>query len=106
MTFKTDCALPDELLELIAEQGLEVLPELIRTVVNTAMKIERQEFLNASPYERSPERRGHADGYKPKSVTTRVGRVTLDVPQVRDSSFYPQALERASQRTGPQTCAG
>jgi len=94
MTYQTDCTLPDELLEQIADQGLDVLPELIRTVINTAMQIERQQFLNASPYERSPERRGHANGYKPKTVTTRVGQVSFDVPQVRDSSFYPQALEK------------
>jgi transposase-like protein len=94
MTYETDCTLPDELLEQIADQGLDVLPELIRTVINTAMQIERQQFLNAGPYERSPERRGHANGYKPKTVTTRGGRVTFEVPQVRDSSFYPQALEK------------
>jgi hypothetical protein len=34
MTYKTDCTLPDELLEHIAEQGLEILPELIRTIIN------------------------------------------------------------------------
>lgn len=94
MTYQTDCTLPDELLEQIAEQGLDILPELIRTVINNAMQIERQQYLNASPYERTPERRGHANGYKPKTVTTRVGPVTFDVPQVRDSSFYPQALEK------------
>ena len=94
MTYQTDCTLPDELLEQIADQGLDILPELIRTVINTAMQIERQQFLNAEPYERSPERRGHANGYKPKTVTTRVGQVSFDVPQVRDSSFYPQALEK------------
>jgi len=94
MTYQTDCTLPDELLEQIANQGLDVLPELIRTVINTAMQIERQQFLNAGPYERSPARRGHANGYKPKTVTTRGGQVTFDVPQVRDSSFYPQALEK------------
>ena len=94
MTYQPDCTLPDELLEQIADQGLGVLPELIRTVINAAMQIERQQHLQAAPYERSPERRGHANGYKAKTVTTRVGPVTFDVPQVRDGSFYPQALEK------------
>jgi len=94
MTYQPDCTLPDELLEQIADQGLHVLPELIRTVINAAMQIERQQHLQAAPYERSPERRGHANGYKAKTVTTRVGPVSFDVPQVRDSSFYPQALEK------------
>ncbi len=70
MTYQTDCTFPDDLLEQIADQGLDVLPELIRTVINTAMQIERQKYLNAGPYERSPARRGHANGYKPNTVTT------------------------------------
>jgi transposase-like protein len=94
MTYQSDCTLPDELLEQIADQGFEALPELIRTIINTAMQIERQQYLRATPYERTVERRGQANGYKPKTVTTRVGPVTFDVPQVREGHFYPQALEK------------
>jgi len=94
MTYQTDCTLPEELLEQIAEQGLDVLPELIRTVINAAMQIERQSHLRAAPYERIGDRQGYANGYKPKTVTTRVGKITFDVPQVRESGFYPQALEK------------
>lgn len=94
MTYQNDCTLPTEFLEQIAEQGLAVLPELIATVVNTAMQLERQRHLGAAPYERSDERRGQANGYKAKTVATRVGKITFDVPQVRDGNFYPQALEK------------
>lgn len=94
MTYETDCTLPEELLEQIAQQGLDVLPAIIRTVINTAMQIERQNYLGVGPYERSQARQGHANGYKPKTVTTRVGQVTFDVPQVRDGGFYPQSLEK------------
>lgn len=86
MTYKLDCTLPDKLLEQIAEQGLDVLPELIRTIINTAMQIERQNYLGVSPYERSPERRDQANGYKSKTVATRMGKITFDVPQVRESA--------------------
>ena len=94
MTYKTDCTLPDELLDQIAEQGLEALPEMIRTIINAAMQIERQNHLGVGPYERSPDRRDHANGYKSKTVATRVGKIILDVPQVRESNFYPQSLEK------------
>lgn len=94
MTYKLDCTLPDKLLEQIAEQGLDVLPELIRTIINTAMQIERQNYLGVSPYERSPERRDQANGYKSKTVATRMGKITFDVPQVRESAFYPGSLEK------------
>ena len=94
MTRQPDCTVSPELLEQIAEQGLDALPELIRIMINTAMQAERQQHLGAALYERSPARQGYANGYKPKTVTTRVGPITFAVPQVRDGSYYPQALEK------------
>ena len=94
MTYRTDYTLSSEFLSQIAEQGLDILPELIRTLINEAMRIERQRFLGVGPYERSPQRRGHANGYKPKTVATRLGKITFDVPQVRQGGFYPQSLEK------------
>ena len=94
MIYKNDCTLPKEYLEQLTEEGLESLPEMIRALVNQAMQIERDMHLNAKPYERSHGRLGHANGYKPKTVKTRVGKVTFDIPQVREGGFYPQALEK------------
>jgi transposase-like protein len=71
------------------------LPDLIRVVINTAMAAERQRHLGvAVPYQRSAQRQGQANGYKPKTVKTRVGEITFAVPQVREGEFYPQALEK------------
>jgi len=94
MTYQEDCTLPEELLEQIAAGGLEVLPELIRILINEAMKLEREEHLDAEPYERTPTRRGYANGYKPKTVKTRLGEIGLAIPQVREGNFYPDALEK------------
>jgi transposase-like protein len=58
------------------------------------MRIERENYLGARPYERSEDRQGHANGYKPKTVKTRVGEVTFDIPQVREGGFYPHSLEK------------
>jgi putative transposase len=94
MIYKDDCTLPKEYLEQLTEEGLESLPEMIRLLVNQAMQIERDKHLNVKPYERSEERQGHANGYKPKTVKTRAGEVTFDIPQVREGGFYPEALEK------------
>lgn len=94
MTHQNNFTLPPEYLEQIGAHGLEYLPELIRILVNTAMQAERQKHLGAGPYERTPDRQGHANGYKAKTVQTRIGDITFDVPQVRDGSFYPGALEK------------
>jgi putative transposase len=94
MTYSTNCTLPEEWLEEISQQGLAYLPELIRIIINTAMQIERQKHIGAGPYERTAERQGYANGYKPKTVATRMGQITFDVPQVREGNFYPQSLEK------------
>jgi len=94
MTYQANCTLAEEILEQIATEGLEALPELIRVLINEAMRLERDQHLGAGPYERSPERRGHANGYKSKTVKTRVGEIQFEVPQVRQGHFYPDALEK------------
>jgi putative transposase len=95
MTYQqSDFTLPTELLEQIAEQGFDALPELIRIVVNEAMRMERQQYLGVAPYQRSPERRGHSNGFKDHTERTRLGEITFAVPQVREGGFFPQALEK------------
>jgi putative transposase len=94
MIYQSDCTLPNEILEQLTKQGLEGLPDLIRILINEAMRIERQEYLGASPYQRTPERRGQANGYKAKTIKTRLGEITFDIPQVREGGFYPGALEK------------
>ena len=94
MTYQGDFTLPQELLERIASEGFDILPQLIQIVINAAMQAERQQYLGAAPYQHSPERQGYANGFKPKTVKTRLGEITFDIPQVREGGFYPQALEK------------
>lgn len=94
MTYQHDFTLPTELLEQIAQEGLEGLPEMIRILVNEAMRLERQNHLQAKPFERTDGRRGYANGYKAKRVKTRVREINFAVPQVREGGFYPGALEK------------
>ncbi len=94
MTYQTNCTLPEEILEQIAAEGFDVLPELIRILINEAMHLERERHLGASSYERTPTRQGYANGYKPKTVKTRVGEIGFSIPQVREGNFYPDALEK------------
>lgn len=84
MTYQEDFTLLIEIVEQVAEQGLDFLPELIRIVINTAMQVERQKYLGVGPYERSAERRGRSNGFKSKTVSTRIAVVLarLVVPEV------------------------
>ena len=82
-------------MELLNENGFEAYAHVLQILLNQAMKIERAAALNAEPYERSEARRGYANGYKPKNLDTRMGRITVNVPQVRGGlEFFPSALEK------------
>ncbi len=98
MTRHKDSMPIDRVLAMLSEEGFDGMANAIAILVNEAMKIERSAFLCAEPHQRSEDRRGHANGYKPKRVKTRVGEVDLRVPQVRDvengEAFYPRSLER------------
>ena len=95
MAHHTDPDLLNHVLQLLTEQGSPGFAEGIRLLVNEAMRVERHQVLQAQPYERTDTRQGYANGYKPKTLISRVGPITFSVPQVRgDTSFYPSALEK------------
>ena len=94
MTDLNYSTLPEDLLERLADNGLDALPDAFRLLLNAAMLLERQKHLNARPYERTEQRQGHANGFKDKTLQTRMGTITLAVPQVREGDFYPSALEK------------
>jgi len=87
-------SVPREILEELIEEGAEAFRSVLEKLFNLALQLERSEFLQAGPYERTERRRGYANGYKEKSVKSRVGELRLKIPQVRDLEFYPQSLER------------
>jgi len=88
-------------LELLSKHGFDGLARPLEMLFNEAMRLERSAFLCAGPWERSDERRGYANGFKPKTVSSRVGDLELRVPKARDMAegvepFYPRSLERGS----------
>ena len=83
-----------EILQELIEEGTEAFCKVLEKLSNLATGVERSEFLGAAPYERTSQRRGHANGYKDKKISTRVGELRLKIPQVRGLSFYPQSLEK------------
>jgi len=94
MTHQEHPSVLDQVLELLAEHGFDGMADACRTLYNEAMKIERAEALQAQPYQRTESRRGYANGFKAKTIHTRLGSMTLSIPQTRGVEFYPQAIER------------
>ena len=97
MTNQIDSDLLTTVLQLLTTECSSGFAEGLRLLVNEAMVQERSAVLQARPYERSEERLGHANGFKPKILASRVGPIALRIPQVRDGvDFYPSALEKGA----------
>ena len=85
----------NQIVNHISQDGSEGLATAVRLLLNHAMEVERSHALAARPYERTSARQGYANGFKPKTLQTRLGAMTVAIPQVRgDVDFYPSALER------------
>ena len=91
---KTNYTGNKNILDLLISGGIGNLAPVIETLINEAMRIEREVALNAAPYERSSERKGYANGFKEREYTSRLGTLKVQIPQVRGLSFYPKSLEK------------
>lgn len=89
-----------DFINLLLEDGLEnALPKISEMLMNAAMILERIGHIGANPNERNVEgRNGYANGFKPRTFHTAMGKLQLQVPQVRDSDepFRTSLLEQGS----------
>ena len=82
--------------ELLPEllSGQDGLAKLIESVLNQVLEAQVSDSLGAERYERSEERQSYRNGYRARQLYTRVGPVTLQVPQTRDGSFSTEIFKR------------
>jgi transposase-like protein len=71
----------------------ELIPELARRGLQQLIELEVAAVLGADRHERSEERLGYRNGYRPRTLTTQVGDLDLLIPKLRSGSFLPSILE-------------
>ena len=86
----------DRLVELQA--SLLDDPEFLRGIVQVALQrfldTEQTFHLGAAPHERTEDRQGYRCGSYARTLTTRVGKIMLQVPRDRDGRFQTQLFAR------------
>ena len=85
--------LPGELLSSLMTESTG-FAQLIGSVLNQVLEAQATEQIGAERYERSAERGGYRNGVRPRVLYTRVGPVTLLVPQFRDGAFSTEIFGR------------
>lgn len=77
---------------LLTEQ--DGLAKLVEAVLNQILDAQAVEQVGAQRYERSEDRMAYRNGYRPRQLYTRIGPLTLRVPQVRDGQFSTEIFAR------------
>jgi transposase-like protein len=86
-------ALDDLLRKAHGEGAADFLREAMRVMAQALMELEVSQHVGAERYERTPERTGQRNGHRERAWDTRVGTIELQVPRVRDGSYFPSLLE-------------
>jgi putative transposase len=88
--------IPIELLEDYLIDQEDGLKKLLTWFLNLVMQLEAIEQIDAEPYQRVDSRKAHRNGYKDRSLKTRVGELKLKKPQFREISFETKVFDRYS----------
>ena len=70
------------------------LGQILGSYLQHFLEREMASFLGAEAYARTDSRRGYRNGYRPRTLKTRVGRLELLVPQDRDGEFHTELFSR------------
>jgi putative transposase len=94
MTHQANNNRSEDAIEMLIQHGPDGLVKALKVLLDATMRLERERYLKAKPYERTEGRETYANGYKPKTLKTRMGAIELQVPQTRDDNFYPSSIEK------------
>jgi putative transposase len=88
--------IPIELLEDYLYDQEDGLKKLLTWFLNLVMQLEAIQQADAEPYERVESRKAHRNGYKERSLKTRVGELQLKKPQFREIPFETKVFDKYS----------
>ena len=83
----------DEIKQVLMGDREESLKYLLEKILNEIMKAESEEQLGASRHERTQDRQDYRNGTRERSLTTRIGTITLEVPRHRNVPFHTMVFE-------------
>jgi transposase-like protein len=90
---KTVSLNPVQVKDVLAEQKDFLMP-MVQEAMQSVLEMEMEECLQAGRYERAEERTGYRSGYYRRRLVTRIGTISLRVPQDRSGHFSTQVFEQ------------
>src|SRR5687767_12310098 len=78
---------------VLREEHGDVIRESVRLVAQELMEAEVSELIGAQRGERTDDRVTHRNGYRPRRWDTRAGEIELQIPKIRQGSYFPSFLQ-------------
>lgn len=72
----------------------EAFADLMSVILNQVLNAQAREQVGAGPYERSEDRLTYRNGYRERELNTRVGKLRLMVPRLRNGEFSTDLFQR------------
>jgi len=88
-----DSALSELLVALQAGDGVGLIRDAVRLVLQELIEVEAAEVIGANRYERTETRVNERNGHRPRMLTTQAGDIELKIPKLSHGSFFPSLLE-------------
>jgi putative transposase len=79
--------------EVLRDEHADVIRESVRAVAQELMEAEISELIGAERGERTEDRATHRNGYRPRRWDTRAGEIELQIPKIRQGSYFPSFLQ-------------
>ncbi|HEV2060266.1 MAG TPA: IS256 family transposase [Solirubrobacteraceae bacterium] len=79
--------------EVLRDEHADVIRESVRLVAQELMEAEVAELIGAQHGERTEDRATHRNGYRPRRWDTRAGEIELQIPKLRQGSYFPSFLQ-------------
>jgi putative transposase len=79
--------------EVLRDEHADVIGESVRAVAQELMEAEVSELIGAQRGERTEDRATHRNGYRPRRWDTRAGGIGLQIPKIRQGSYFPSFLQ-------------
>ena len=79
--------------KVLVDEHADVLRESVRWLARELMEVEVSELIGAERGERTEDRATHRNGYRPRRWDTRAGEIELQIPKIRQGSYFPSFLQ-------------
>lgn len=81
----------------LPDDKADFLREGLRILVQAFIELDIASMIDATPHQRSTNRRSYRNGYRRRAWSTTFGELDIEIPKLRKGTYYPTFLDALRQ---------